>query len=333
MEQHIRDRYSDAVLQEAMRRYGIAAGQIRPLDAFENFIYEFQRGPQAYILRITHSIRRSEELIRGEVDWINTLAEGGVPVAWAIHSESGNLVETIQDGRGGYFLTTAFVKAAGRPPWEVGWTPERYATYGQLLGRMHALAQDYQPANEAWKRPNWDDDIMEFVERYLPASEPIARQKYRVVCEHVRTLPTERASYGLIHQDAHQSNFMMDEAGSITLFDFDDCAYSWFINDIAIVLFYMSVEEDDAPAFTRAFMPSFLQGYRQFHALDPKWLQEIPTFLKIREIELYAVIYRDFDLDKIDNAWCARFMHDRKYKIEHDAPFIDFDFESLSASL
>lgn len=333
MEQRIKDRYTDAILQEAMRRYGIAPGQIRPLDAFESFIYEFQRGPQACILRIAHSIRRSEELIRGEVDWINTLADGGVPVARAIHSAGGNLVESIPDVQGGYFLTTAFVKAVGRPPWEVGWTPERYANYGQLLGRMHALAQHYQPADQAWKRPAWDDDVMEFPERYLPASEAVAKQKYRDVCAHARGLPKESASYGLIHQDAHQSNFLMDESGSITLFDFDDCAYSWFINDIAIVLFYISVEEDDAPAFTRTFMPPFLQGYRQFHSLAPKWLQEIPAFLKIREIELYAVIHRDFDLNNIDNAWCERFMRERKYKIEHNIPFIDFDFESLSAYL
>ena len=333
MEQRIKDRYSEAVLQEAMRRYDIAARQIQPLNGFESFIYEFQRGPQAYILRLAHSLRRSEDLIRGEVDWINTLAGGGVPVARAIDSQAGNLVETIADGQGGWFLATAFVKAAGTHPWEAGWTPERYATYGELLGRMHVLAQGYQPTQAAWKRPEWDDDIMEIPEHFLPASETAAKQKYQALCDHLHTLPKDSASYGLIHQDAHQSNFLMDETGSITLFDFDDCAYSWFINDIAIVLFYISVEEEDAPAFTQAFLPAFLRGYRQFHALHPKWLREIPAFLKIREIELYAVIHRDFDLEDIDNDWCRHFMQGRKYKIEHDLPFIDFDFEALSAYL
>ena len=84
MEQQIRDRYSDAILQQAMRRYGIASDQIRPLDAFENFLYEFQRGPHAYILRIGHTLRRSEAMILGEVDWINYLADRGVSVARAI---------------------------------------------------------------------------------------------------------------------------------------------------------------------------------------------------------------------------------------------------------
>lgn len=331
MEQQIRDRYRDAILQEAMRRYGIANGQIRPINTFENFIYEFERGPGAYILRIAHSLRRSEALIQGEVDWINYLAEGGVSVARAILSETGKLVEAIEDGQGGYFLVTAFVRARGQHPWEAGWTPTLYETYGQLLGNIHALATHYQPAEPAWKRPEWNDDIMEFVERYLPASETLAKQKYRTQCDHLNTLPKENTAYGLIHQDAHGNNFLVDEAGSITLFDFDECAYSWFINDIAIALFYSVMDADDAPAFTQEFMTHFLRGYQQARPLDPKWLKEMPCFLKVREIELYAVIHRDFEVSNIHDWWCERFMRDRKYKIEHDVPFINFDFKSLSA--
>ncbi len=332
MEQQIRDRYRDAVLQEAMRRYGIANDQIRPLHAFESFIYEFERDAHAYILRISHSLRRSEDLIQGEVDWINYLAEGGVSVAKAICSESGKLVEAIEDGQGGYFLTTTFVKAQGQPPWEL-WTPALYEAYGKHLGAIHALTKEYQPAKPAWKRPEWDDDIMEFVERYLPASETVARQKYQALRDHLRTLPKEPASYGLIHQDAHGSNFFVDEAGTITLFDFDECAYSWFANEIAIVLFYIVMDAEDWPAFTQAFMTHFLRGYQQSYRLDPKWLPELPQFLKMREIELYAVMHRDFDVSNIDNWWCARFMQDRKQKIEQDIPTIEFDFASLAAQL
>jgi hypothetical protein len=43
MGRQIRDRYNDAILQEAMRRYGLANGQVRPLDAFESFSCEFER--------------------------------------------------------------------------------------------------------------------------------------------------------------------------------------------------------------------------------------------------------------------------------------------------
>lgn len=329
MDQLIKDRYNDSILQEAMQRYGIAKDQIRSLDAFESFIYEFERNSGTYILRIGHSFRRSESLILGEVDWINYLAAGGVSVAKAIFSGFGKLVEVIEDQQGGSFLVTAFVKAQGQAPWDL-WTPKLYKSYGEMIGRIHTLSKSYQPGQAAWKRPDWDNDLFAFVEHYLPESELLAKKKYEDVCRHINTLPKNREVYGLTHQDAHGNNFFVDERGQITLFDFDECAYSWFINDIAIALFYIVQDAEDWTAFTGEFMPHFLRGYIQACPLDLKWLNEIPNFLKIREIELYAVMFRDFDVKNIDDEWCARFMHNRKSRIEHDTPFIDFDFESLA---
>ena len=354
MDGQIIARYNNSILQEAMRRYGIAKDQIKPLEAFESFIYEFERGAPAqdYILRIGHSFRKSEALIQAEVDWINYLARGGVSVARAIPSISGKLVEAIEDDQGGQFLVTAFVKAAGQKPWEAGWTPSRYENYGRLLGQMHALAVGYQPATS--KRPDWDDASMKFIELYLPESDAHAHEKYQSLLRHIHSLPKDRASYGLIHQDAHQNNFFMDADGTLTLFDFDDCAYSWFINDIAIVLFYISMDAEElgfptVHAFTQEFMTHFLRGYRQAYSLDGTWLKEIPHFLKLRELELYAVVHRDFEIKDVEHwslesfkqiqgfdvensghMWIANFMCNRKTNIEQDRPFIDFDFESLA---
>ena len=353
MDTQIIDRFNDAILQEAMRRYAIEKDRFKTLDAFESFIFEFERDGAGYILRIGHSFRKSETLIQGEVDWINHLARGGVSVAQAIPSESGKLVEVIDDQQGGQFLVTAFVRAEGQPPWITGWNSERFETYGHLLGKMHALAMDYQPT-PAWKRPDWDDASMKFIDLYLPSSEVIAHQKYRSLLEHIYTLPKDKTSYGLIHQDAHQNNFFMDTNGALTLFDFDDCAYSWFINDIAIVLFYISMDAEElgfptVTAFTKEFMTHFLRGYRRAYPLDSNWLKEIPTFLKLRELELYAVVHRDFKIKDVDHwsiesfkriqgfdpdsdghNWIANFMHNRKTRIEQDLPFIDFDFNSLA---
>ena len=315
-----------------MRRYGITKSQIHSLDAFESFIYEFERGSHAYILRIAHSLRRSESLLLGEVDWINYLAEGGVSVARAILSESGKLVEVIEDQWGGAFLVTAFAKARGQAPWDL-WAPKLYESYGEMIGRIHTLSKSYQPKQIAWKRPDWNDALFEFVERYLPESESIAKNKYTDICHHVNTLAKDRESYGLTHQDAHGNNLFVDEMGQITLFDFDECAYNWFINDIAVALFYIVQDAEDWRAFTEEFMLHFLRGYIQACPLDFTWLKEISSFLKIREIELYAVMHRDFDVNNIEDEWCARFMHNRKSRIDNDVPYIDFDFEALSTQI
>jgi Ser/Thr protein kinase RdoA (MazF antagonist) len=330
MEPHIRERFHDAILHEAMRRYGIAADGIRPLAATESFIYEFQRGSDAYILRISHGLRRSAALIHGEINWINHLAAGGVPVARAMPSARDEWVEAIEDGQGGAFLATAFVKARGGPAWDAPWTPAFYESYGRLIGSMHALTQGYAPPDPGWRRPHWNDEGMEFVDHYLPASETALLDTYHALCEHFRTLPTDRASYGLVHYDAHPANLFISEDGRLTLFDFDECAYSWFACDIAIVLFYCATEAEDPLAFTQQFMTHFLRGYRQANMLDARWLAEIPHFLKLREIEMVAAIQRDYGAGPIDDAWCARFMHGRKARIEQDVPTIEFDFTSLT---
>lgn len=353
MDSKITARYHEGILQEAMQRHGIAKDAIRPIDTFESFIYEFEREGGGYILRIGHSLRKGEPLVQGEVHWINHLANAGVSVARAVPSLGGKLVEVIDDGQGGQFLATAFVRARGQQPWEAGWSTARYENYGQLLGRMHALAVDYEPV-EGWKRPEWEDESLNFIESYLPAAEVSAREKYRSLLAHFSSLPRDKSCYGLIHQDAHQNNFFMDDDGTLTLFDFDDCAYSWFINDIAIVLFYISMDAEeygyaDSASFTREFMLHFLRGYRRAFHLDPGWLKEIPAFLKLRELELYAVVHRDFEIEGIDHStlegfmqspgfdtqnsghmWIANFMRERKARIENDLPFIEFDFESLA---
>jgi Ser/Thr protein kinase RdoA (MazF antagonist) len=329
MEKRIKERYNQGILDSVMKSFDIAADQIRILDGFESFIYEFIRGGQPFILRISHSLRRSENLINAEIDWMNYLHRGGAGVAQAITAENGDYVVPIADSDGGHFLATAFTKARGKPPSKDLWSPGFFQNYGRLLGKMHVVTKAYLPVEPAWIRPQWDDVEMLDIEGWLPDSESLVLEKYFQLKSHIDCLPKSQSSYGLIHQDAHAGNFFVDNNGVITLFDFDDCAYSWFINDIAIVLFYIALGEEDQVAFTKEFMINFLHGYLAENNLDPKWLKEIPNFLKQREIDLYAVIHRSFDVYNIIDPWVAMYMRDRKQKIESEIPFIDFDFDTL----
>jgi len=333
MESRIRERFNQDILAEAMKRYAVAQGKIGELGGFESFIYSFERDSRQYILRISHSLRRSEELIRGEAGWINYLAANGVPVAGAVMSENGKLVEAIEDGRGGQFLATAFVKIDGRPARGADWTPKLYRTYGKLLGRMHALAKDYVPKDPLAKRPQWEDPSNNELSKYLPRTEPLVLQRYNQAMARAGALPRDRDSFGLIHYDAHGGNMLIDQNEELVLFDFDDSLHGWFVCDIAIVLFYLAEGRPDPAALVKGLLPHFLEGYASGNRLDPKWLKEIPLFLKIREIDLYGAIHRSFDVNNIDNPWVAGFMKGRKEKIERDVPYLDLDFSAWSELL
>ncbi|OGO67799.1 MAG: hypothetical protein A2Z49_00430 [Chloroflexi bacterium RBG_19FT_COMBO_56_12] len=334
MDPKIASRFNDNILQTAMRCYNILSDQVELLDGFESFIYKFRRPDGQFILRIGHSDRRSPDLIRGEVDWINYLAAGGATVARAILSENGNLVEPVEDGQGGEFLCTAFVHAPGAEIHRDQINDRLYRNYGRLIGRMHALAKTYRISNPAWKRYAWDSTENNTAERQMPAKEVLAMEKYRSVLAHLRSLPRDTDGYGMIHQDAHPGNFFVDDEYCITLFDFDDCVYGHFIYDIAMVLFYTSIGEPDPAEYTERFMPVFLSGYREENRLNPAWLPELPHFMKLREIDLFAAIHFSFaDGDNPDHPWAARYMKGRREKIEGNTPFITFDWLSLAPYL
>jgi Ser/Thr protein kinase RdoA (MazF antagonist) len=171
MEERIKKRSNQSILEQALDRFQISMEQIQPLDGFESFIYEFEGDYGPGILRITHSIRRSPDLIRGELDWITYLKNGGASVAHPIPSKSGELVEIVEDGTGSSFLATAFERAEGEPHGGKEWSADLLCQYGQIIGRLHHLSREYQPRQASWKRPEWDDPVMLEVEQYLPVED------------------------------------------------------------------------------------------------------------------------------------------------------------------
>lgn len=333
MDANIKNRFNDQILHTMLERYAISPGSISLLDGFESFIYEFSRDGEAFILRIGHSLRRNACLIQAEVDWINYLAAGGAGVARAVQSANGRLVEAVADGLGEFFLGTAFMKAPGKAPGRAPWTPALYQANGELLGRMHRLAKTYLPPTPGCVRPQWDDPINMYAETMLPAGETRALTFYLELVEYLRTLPRDPQSYGLIHQDAHGGNFFVSPEGAITLFDFDDCCYGHFTYDIAMVIFYHALRYRQDQDFLRKFFREFFTGYARENRLDPSWLSTIPAFLKLREIDLYAVLLDTFPDESDYDDWIRWYMTGRKISIDTNAPVIEYDWTSLAEFL
>ena len=328
MEPTIRNRFNDDILAEARQRYGIDEDKIKLLDGFESFMFEYEKEGDEYILRLSHSRRRTPEMIKGEVDWINYLADGGAGVAKAMLSENGELVELIDDGEGDQFLATAFVKAQGSPVWETDfWGESFFVDYGRLLGRIHRLSKSYTPADPSWQRSTWNDAANLDIRGYLEKNDSLVGERCQELMAHLNALPQDAESFGMIHQDVHAGNFFVDDKGQIMLFDFDDCLYGHFVYDLAMVLFYAVTNREDAEEFTPTFWEPFWRGYCEENELDEVWLKEIPHFMKLREIDLYAVLTRDYSPeDWAEDGWIATYMNGRLARIEQGIPYISMTF-------
>jgi Ser/Thr protein kinase RdoA (MazF antagonist) len=194
-------------------------------------------------------------------------------VARALPSNNNQWVVEIADGAGGYFLATVFEKARGETHEGPDWSDALLWEYGNQVGRMHQLATTYQLGDPAWKRPDWDDPIHLEVDQFIPLEDHKIKDIYRNLITRIKTLPVEMNAYGLIHQDAHRGNFFVDEKGKITFFDFDDSSFSWFVEDIALVLFYAVMGQENPAKFTEKFLNGFMPGYFSAYSLDQKWFR------------------------------------------------------------
>ncbi len=325
------------VLDDDARLFGASREGLALYGDYEgcqNLIYEYRQGDQPMILRISYRPDRTTEQIHAELHFVNYLADNGVRVSRAVPSCDGNLLESIHAG-GVRFAIASFVKAEGmRVPdneyrYREGAPIEEYCqNWGQILGQMHALAKDYQPVSEAIKRPDWLE-ITRYreIDALVPKSLPVVRQRLHALVEQIRALPRDRESYGLIHGDFNDGNFTVDyDTGDITAFDFDDCGYLWFAYELACAWEGFIGRAMFRPLHERRarmdrFFGNVLQGYSRENTLPAEWLERIPLFVKVIEMEefLHYVRYIAGADDEMRAAL--------DYKIaciENDIPYMGF---------
>lgn len=316
----------DPILCEALVRYEIDPASLSFLGGFRNRVYEYGQNEQRYILRISSESQRLADMIRAEMDWMHYLAGRGLAVVDPLPSQRGNFVEVIEH-EGRQVPVVAMHKAPGKHPGKEEWTPELFAAMGHFVGQMHQATREYTLAIATQRRPAWHEDLDVFAQEYLHAVDADIAAKFQAIRAYPKSLPQERDAYGLIHADFHRGNFHVLN-GRITLFDFDDSQYSWFAEDLAMAVFYavspqaQSQEELD---FARQFYQHFMEGYSPVYTLDAAWRQEIPYFLKQREINLYIVLTA-LKYELPEGSWSERFMQNRRQRILEDVPFVDIAF-------
>ncbi len=323
MKQYVVDRFTDAVRDELASRYRVATEDLIDLGGFESFVFEADIDGQPTIIKLGHEDRRSLDMLYAEAEFTRFLAAHRIGVAAAVESPSGNLVEPIDDGVDSRFMAVAWTMAAGDLPGRDMTDPVFWRTHGELVGQIHAATVSFTPSTPARTRPHWDEPAMLDDSFHIPASDTKAIRETERLLETMRTFDRGSNGYGLVHHDAHLWNVHVDDR-SLTLFDFDDCAYTWFANDLAIVMYHSLLPHDDPVAAAEIIWPAFIAGYRSSYNLDPNWFTPFQTFLSWRDHLLYSVICRSRDSigDMDVDAWIERF-HARH---ESRAPLIDYDF-------
>lgn len=322
-------------LDTAARLFGTSKDDLGKFDDYEgcaNLVYHYERDGRQQVLRISYRPDRPVELIQAELHFVNYLAERGVRLSKPVPSENGNLLEVIP-AAGIPFIAVSFVKGRGmRVPdndyrYREG-VPirEYFQNWGQVLGQMHRLAKSYRPLSDTVRRPEWH--TWECFTGF-PAGErlPVIQQKYEALLAELHALPKDVDSYGLIHFDFNDGNFTVDyDNGDITVFDFDDCCYFWFMYDLACaweggIGRAMFRPLDERKAFMDRYMDQVLEGYGRENSLGDDWLARMPLFLRL--IQMQELMHYAQYLDGPDEEVQAGL----RYKIrciKDDIPYMGF---------
>lgn len=331
------DDQSQSLLEQAAEQFGIDVKLLKPLAGGHYAqVYEWtQADGHARVLKLSPPDDSSDPQAQlAMLAWVDYLGTHGAPVARPIPSRRLKLIEIAECGDQRFQVSAAEKVAGVRAELLLlqQWDDTLVRRLGRVIGRCHALAQDYTPPTPTLRRADWDqaDNCFNPLSD-LADAESFVLERRSEVLQTLAALPKDREGYGLAHLDLHFANFIVDPArGDVTLIDFDDCGYGWYAMDVAMLLFDVLVvygEQEscahDRSAFARHFLAALLSGYREAKPFPPFWIAQLPPLLKLLEIGVYAMLARDYDPLNCDDEWVAKFMPDRARRIREGVPYVD----------
>jgi len=322
-------------LDDAARRWRATGTELQFLRAMENFVYAFERDGQPLILRFTHSTHRSATEVAAELDFVDYLARQGVDVAHPVPSLDDRLIETLTTEES-QFHVAVFKRAPGDKPKLDATDPtlaNLHEDWGAMIGKMHRAIPGYRNGQPDPRRHNGiEDDITRNARRYLPAKAAHVADLLDELLDEVKRFPRSIGQFGLLHTDCHHGNFHV-VGRQLTLFDFDDCCHQWFAYDLAVPIWHYPVRERGQDmardrAIVTDFFRRFLTGYSKYYNFDPSWIQQLPIFFRLRDIQLFVFSYKMQPNGGFE-AGMQDFMRRRLALIESRQPSVQIDWNSL----
>ena len=277
-------------------------------------------GENRYILRISGLGDRTEGDYLAETEFVHWLAQNGAPVADVIPSANGRLVECPEDhGEKKYVSLFAYAKGMllcdnGYRYREGAPLEEFFFNTGKALGKIHRLSKLYQPAH---RRPDYFDKYnTAYMDRLIPAEYGELKKAIADRLDRFRALPRDGEAYGLVHFDFSDGNYHIDmNTGELTVFDFDNCMYCWYMFDLANLWTHgvgWFRQEPDAGKRMQGmawYFNTVLEGYRSETDVPETLLEQLPLFIDmvlieniVDEFECAAREGEELDYEDIEDA-------------------------------
>lgn len=288
----------------ALPAYGRSEDSVlRLLSLSENATYLADGDGDPLVLRVHRRGYHSLAAIRSELAWMKALrTETEVITPELVAAADGtDVVPAEIDGDVLYVDAVTFVPGctAEEDPEAVG-----FDELGRITAVMHRHSRSWTPP-AAFTRFSWDlDTILGPEARWgnwhsapgLTAEDRVWIQRaVGDIAARLTEFGCAPDRFGLIHADLRLANLMVDPAdpaAGITVIDFDDCGWSWFLADLGAAVSFI----EDTPTGER-IIADWLRGYLQVGSIPTDHLTLIPTFVMMRRVMLTAWIASHHDAD------------------------------------
>lgn len=265
-------------------------GRATLINLSENHTYRVDcHGAARHVLRLHRPGYQSKAAIESELVWVSALRRNGMPVPLPLAGRDGQLVQELGAGR----FAVLFAFEQGREPLP----SDTLAPLFKAIGSLAAIAHRHV---EAWSRPPefvrpvWtaeeilDPDGIWGDWRQAPHVEGTTRKQLDRLDQRLRAelsgYGTTPDRFGLIHADMRLANLLVD-GEQVTLIDFDDCGFGWFMYDLAASLSFIETSAELA-----ALKHSWIEGYTAIRPLSDDDRLVIDAMILLRRMALLAWI-------------------------------------------
>lgn len=263
-------------------------GRATLINVSENHTYRIDGRAGRFILRVHRPAYQSPAAILSELAFVASL-RGHLPVPRPLPGINGELLQELPSGR-------KAVLFAFEPGEEVAETAELEPLF-RTLGRYAAILHLHVGR---WRRPAWFERPTWTAKSMLDAEglwgdwrqgpgvvDDVATtlsEVDRVLRKRLARYGKSEQTFGLIHADMRLANLLID-GDRVTLIDFDDSGFCWYLYDLAASLSFIETRDD-----LDVLVAAWRSGYEALRPLTEEDIGMIKPMIMLRRMVLTAWI-------------------------------------------
>ncbi|MEK4024957.1 phosphotransferase enzyme family protein [Sporosarcina sp. FSL W7-1283] len=295
--------FFNLVSQRAKELYdGLDDFTVELLDYSENATYLVKNleANEKRILRVCRPDYHSKEEIESEVKWLQLIdADTEVVVSKPIPGSNGEYLQSVTlDENNREYHCVLFTFLEGETP-DVD-NEDKLVRVFKEIGKTTACFHKHSIRN--WerfnqiKRPIWNYESLigdnpkwgrwQDGKGISPEREELLNRVSTVIEKRLEKFGKGRERFGLIHADLRHANLLIDnEKKLVQVIDFDDSGFGWYLYDFAASLTFI-----EHRSYVPKLIEAWLEGYQSVRKLSEEEVNEIPTFIMMRRMQLIAWI-------------------------------------------